>query len=261
MALPGDVFAQTLTFSQNTLNTSVNQTHQVFIKLDPRGSSILGVDLILNFDPQHIKVVDIVSTGAFNESAGKSIDNINGEVKFAVFAQEGEHINTLTDIVALSIKPKTSSTTEISFLFKEGSTVDTNTTSVNGADLLEEVGSLVVVSHQNEGSSENDQNSISQISNDVPDNQVLPEAGPTIVRRIVDLIENAGEFVLGKSDDRNQISDSTLNEIENPNNAQQNHVTADNNNSFLGSAIFVLFGLVLGIVAALLLPIIRQRLR
>ncbi len=39
---------------------------------------------MLRFDPNYIKVMDVVNLGAISSQTGKIIDNANGRVKFAV---------------------------------------------------------------------------------------------------------------------------------------------------------------------------------
>lgn len=124
-----------------SLNLKVNGTQTVGIVLTPNGAQVIGVDLVMKFDPKLIQVDQVRDEQLFNRQMGLIVDNKLGQIKMALSNNFGVFMTKTGEIVQLRIKAKKDSpSTKLTFQFTPGQTQDTNVVVAHGKDALTEVG-------------------------------------------------------------------------------------------------------------------------
>jgi hypothetical protein len=135
-----------LEFVDNNKNLKKGSQTDVDIRVLPRGNRLIGVDLIITYDPEYIKVTDISDLGVFNHQYAEIIDNDKGVLKTA-FSNNFGNFQTANKIFAnlkFEVKDDGFGKTYINFKHQPGNTTDTNLAGEGGQDLLAEVNSLEV---------------------------------------------------------------------------------------------------------------------
>jgi hypothetical protein len=145
--IPKNLYAagSLLEFNPSRISLSKGDSYIVEIMADPAGSSLVGVDVIINYDPVLIKIVKVDSTGAFTSKSAEIVDSDRGILKVAFSNSYGVFTKEKRAIAKLTIEAKKESgTTSLQFDFAPGDTKDTNMVISGGKDVLESVESLIV---------------------------------------------------------------------------------------------------------------------
>ena len=147
---PKSAFASNLEFSPSNLTILPNSSGSFDIVLDA-SEKIVGVDLILIFDPGKIKITSISDLGVFSYKTKQLIDNDSGKVKLALSEVFGKTFIGNSHLATINFEAKVSTGGgNISFLFEKGKTKDTNVVDQNGKDVLTNVNSLsLTIENQN----------------------------------------------------------------------------------------------------------------
>lgn len=165
-----------LKFSTNTLSVTKGEQRSVGLVLVPSGNSVVGVDLILHFDPQHLKVIDIIDKKVLSAMPYKNIDNSQGIVKAALSNNYGKYTTEEAVFAELVIEARETASTNISFDYALGKTTDTNVAVLGGNDVLGKVDNLTVTISSANSSPGQTTNSTTSTSETTP-RETLAEAG------------------------------------------------------------------------------------
>lgn len=131
-----------------------DQTVNVDIVLEPNGASIIGVDLVLRFDPTILSVIDAVAaeTGiqVISREPGltpvvNKVDGENGEIIFRALTSPGKAIAARSAVATIMMRADSPGRTKLSFVHIPGDTKDTNTASKQGDVLDRTLGAEYVV--------------------------------------------------------------------------------------------------------------------
>lgn len=132
-----------LHFTPTHVTTDVGETKIVRLKLLPHQESVIGVDVVLQFDPQLVKIEDIASTGVFSQRFGPKHDNGRTRVSFANTVDTYQ--TKAEDIAQVFVTGlKETSRTTVTIEFAAGKTQDSNVAVAGGRDALTAVNTLTV---------------------------------------------------------------------------------------------------------------------
>lgn len=134
-----------LEFVPSSLTLTAGETKAVDVMVSPNGNQVVGVDLIIQFDPTAISLQQITNRGAFPTQLGTQIDNSSGTAKVAFSNPVGVYLTnpaTVAEIVLTGKNP--TANTALTFSFIAGKTNDTNVVIPHGQDSLTTVGPLTL---------------------------------------------------------------------------------------------------------------------
>lgn len=135
-----------LTFSPNTITSSINSTFVVPIIVDTADYASGGVGAIILYDPFMVTPISIQTGKIFGDYPISSINNISGKIIVSGIAASSDSlfsgVGELATIVFRSNQPGSST---VSFLFEPNNTRDSNIAVTFGqGDILSKVNKLVV---------------------------------------------------------------------------------------------------------------------
>lgn len=122
------------------------ETLNVDIVLKPAGQKVTGVDLILNFDPAVISIIDVVADQPGVQILSREVtvdpvvnqaDNQSGRITFSALTNPGQTISSPTVLATIIIEALDPGRTKLSFEHLPGSTTDTNIAGINSQDILD----------------------------------------------------------------------------------------------------------------------------
>ncbi len=127
-----------------TINTrqdtwAKDDTEPVTVTLDTQGNEVVGVDLILNYDPILFEYVDREWLSLFSEERGFNVDSSAGIITLSGIEDGNQFLNTQGDVVKFNFKALANGTADFSFDWTSSSTTDTNIVDYNNTntDLLQ----------------------------------------------------------------------------------------------------------------------------
>lgn len=110
---------------------------EIILESEDRGIS--GVDVLLSYN---LEILELINQEADREGSIFSVWPMNqlenGILKFSALTQPGRLFSGQGKVATLHFRGKKEGSAQVSFLFKKGSTTDTNVAG-NGQDILEEV--------------------------------------------------------------------------------------------------------------------------
>lgn len=123
-----DVSGATLALSPATgdYTFSPNTTYPLGIVLDSADKNVDGVDVVINFDPNKVRIVTtaVTTTTLFEEFPQNKVDNLRGQIKFSALTFTPK---PTTGIVGtFSLKPLVKGEINLTFAFTPGATTDSN---------------------------------------------------------------------------------------------------------------------------------------
>ncbi|EKE14132.1 MAG: hypothetical protein ACD_12C00659G0001, partial [uncultured bacterium] len=135
-----------LSFSPDSISLKKDSNSSVDIYLNPGKEEIVGVDLVMSFDPNNIELTNISDYGLLTYKAKEIIDNNSGKLKVAFSNDFGKYFSgTSARLTTIYFKSKSqNSKSSFSFSFEKGKTNDTNIVNKAGIDVLESVNSLSI---------------------------------------------------------------------------------------------------------------------
>ena len=137
--------AANLSFEKKVWNLPQESVDKIGIVIDPGGNSVIGVDILITYDPKYIEIVDIEDLGIFSGKTGQVIDNQIGSVRFAFSNSYQVYLNKKSTFANLMIKGKQSvNKTGINFVYSKGDTKDTNIVISQGRDVLDSVENIEI---------------------------------------------------------------------------------------------------------------------
>ena len=135
-----------LSFSPDSISLKKDSNSSVDIYLNPGKEEIVGVDLVMSFDPNNIELTNISDYGLLTYKAKEIIDNNSGKLKVAFSNDFGKYFSGSTArLTTIYFKSKSENSKSVfSFTYEAGMTNDTNVVNKAGIDVLESVNSLTL---------------------------------------------------------------------------------------------------------------------
>jgi len=144
-ALPAKAASSSLLFSPDSISIKKDSDGSVDIYLDSREEQIVGVDLVINFDPVHVELTNISDYGLLSYKVKEIVDNNSGKLKLAFSNDFGKYFSGSARLATIYFKSKSeNSKSGLSFAFENGKTNDTNVVNKAGADVLGSVNTLTL---------------------------------------------------------------------------------------------------------------------
>jgi len=134
----------------SSMKAIVNQEISMPIMVNTDGTTIIGVDVVLNFDKNYLTLIEVIPgtafetylpadvNGYFNESTVKKTANLSGKIKIGAAAfnwkteQTTQGFNGTTTLFTLKFKTKKAGQTSVHFVYSPNSTTDSNLVSISG---------------------------------------------------------------------------------------------------------------------------------
>lgn len=133
-----------LDFQPAKLNLKVNETGNIDLRLSSSDAKVIGVDLIVKFDPTTIQIDQIQDDHLFNNQMGLIIDNKLGKLSMAMSNNQGVFTTKSGKIAHFRIKALKAGESKLSYDFTKGKTQDSNVVVAHGQDILTSVGQAVL---------------------------------------------------------------------------------------------------------------------
>lgn len=134
-----------LSFSPDNFNYEANSSKTAVIVVDAAEEKIVGIDLVMEYDPSTIEVTAVGDLKVFSYKVKEIIDNKVGRTKVGFSNDFGKTFSGTANIATVFFNIKnTSKSANIKFVFSPGETKDTNIVNFAGRDVLTIVGSLNV---------------------------------------------------------------------------------------------------------------------
>lgn len=145
LLFPRLVDASTLQFAETRKDISVGEETSVSIELNPQGNSILGVDIVVLYDPNVLSVIDVQDQKLFSQKTAQIIDSEKGILKVAFANEYGKYVTKKGTVGEIIILGKSEAKeTFLSFHFVKDETIDSNVTGYRGIDYLTSVNTLAL---------------------------------------------------------------------------------------------------------------------
>ena len=139
------VAAASLEFVDTNITLGKNEQKNLGLKVDPANAKVIGVDIVIKYDPNYINILDALDLGVFSQRTGRLIDNTKGVARLSFSNTYGNYLTTpalFTQIVVVG-KSETSKVS-LNFDYQGVSTKDSNVVIDGGLDLLTSVNSLSI---------------------------------------------------------------------------------------------------------------------
>lgn len=122
-------------------NFPLGEVFAISIKVDTQGSPATGVDVILNYDPQKLEVVEITPGNLFTTYFRKGKDEVKKKIYLsaAVFKKTESPFLGQGVFGTIEFKAIKSGKTTLSFEYTPQATSDSNVTAEGGLDFLTKV--------------------------------------------------------------------------------------------------------------------------
>lgn len=138
----------------------VGETQNIDVVLEPVGRPVVGFDLVLNFDPSVVTVVDAEATESGTQITSQlrstttvvnRVDNDVGKITFSALTSPTQTISTKSPIATLTLQGVSPGKTKLVFEHIPGITTDTNVTTASEGDVLDRtLGAEYVVERKTE---------------------------------------------------------------------------------------------------------------
>lgn len=133
-----------LDFQPAKLSLKVNETGNVDLRLSTNDARVIGVDVLVKFDPSALQIDQIQDDHLFNNQMGMVVDNKTGRLTLAMSNNQGVFTSKSGKIAHFRIKALKTSESKLSFDFSKGKTQDSNVVVAHGQDILTSVGQSVI---------------------------------------------------------------------------------------------------------------------
>jgi len=132
-----------LSFFPPKLDLQVGQQSLIGIILNPTGQQVIGVDLLLHFDPDILQIDQAEDTQVFNRQTALIVDNQAGTIKWALSNNYQIFTTHSAEIARIRLTARKATTnSSIGFDFQAGRTQDTNVAAAHGQDILSQADDL-----------------------------------------------------------------------------------------------------------------------
>lgn len=175
-----------LSFSPSDAQFEANANKTVDVVLDTSGEQIVGVDLIIDYDPDVFEITAIVGDlQIFSYKTKEIIDNPGGRIKVGLSNDYGKTFSGKASIATIYFRFKNlDRSTDMQFFYEQNNTNDSNVVNSAGIDVLNSAGNFKVKTTSNTNTSET-----------TPDPNVLG-----VTNRQVNKIEQGGNLSLSPTD-------------------------------------------------------------
>lgn len=109
-----------------TYTYTPNQTYNLGIVLDSDGKTVDGADVVINFDPTKVQVVDtkVATTTLLEQYPLNSVDNVKGKIRYSGLTFNFKPITGI--IGTFKFRPLGKGEVNFTFDFTPGATTDSN---------------------------------------------------------------------------------------------------------------------------------------
>ena len=127
------------------MTVEVGQKGSSSLRLEPAGEQIVGVDIIITYNPALLKLLDVKKGELFGQTVATIIDNEKGQAKLAFSNNYGVKTRKTGTVATLVWERlRGVGTPVVKLEFTPGETKDTNVVIAGGRDVLGSVGGLTV---------------------------------------------------------------------------------------------------------------------
>jgi hypothetical protein len=141
-------YAGTLSFDPSSVNTAVDETFTLTVKVDAEDAEVLGVDALIEYDKDMLEITNIAD-GTFLSIGAKEHSEDGKAYVAGMVESAGESVTGAGDLVDITFKALSGGTTNVSFICELGETGESNISenSTDATDLIEcsQNGEAVVV--------------------------------------------------------------------------------------------------------------------
>jgi len=139
------MLAAVLGFQPTKLEIRAGGVGEVKVVADSRQVRVIGVDVILEYDPTKLEIVKVEDSGVFATASARLVDNRAGVVKLAYSNSRGEYDRGKIDLARIGVRLKSGQKWgDLAIKYIPGSTTDSNIVTLHGVDVLTEAGNLTV---------------------------------------------------------------------------------------------------------------------
>src|SRR3989344_4874102 len=135
LGVPKYVFAEQgamLYFDPETLEISKDAETTVDLYVDTRNVNVVGIDLVLSYDPNYIEIIKITDQHQFSSEIYENINNSSGTIKAAFSNSFGTYSSGNLNFASLTLKGKKDVSGAIIFInYEPGNTKDTNNVDIS----------------------------------------------------------------------------------------------------------------------------------
>lgn len=119
---------------------------EVNVTADSGQVRVIGVDLILEYDPAKLEIKNVVDSGELASASAKIVDNKSGIAKLAYSNGQGEYDKGKISLARVGLKLKEGQNrAELKIKYVPGNTRDSNIVTLHGEDILKSTEELTVV--------------------------------------------------------------------------------------------------------------------
>ncbi len=146
LVFPKSVLAAgaSLEFKPAKLDLKMGEAQTLSIVLNPSSAKVIGVDLIIKFDPQVVQIDQAQDLRVFSRQMGLVIDNKLGILKMSISNDFNVFTSKPGEIAKIRVKALKTGSGTVQFDFTAGRTQDTNVVVAHGMDILTKVGSAKI---------------------------------------------------------------------------------------------------------------------
>lgn len=196
-----------LEFTETNITIEPGEKYSIPIKLDTKLQNVIGVDIVIKYDPKIIKVLGAGSLETFDNPVISDIDNKEGISRFHLLNNENNYVNGNKNILGITISGDMTGTTPITIEMKEDEVTKMPISHVTLDDKTDGLGIV--------------RNTLIKVRfSDNPTTNKLEDYGITKDSSVYNGIQannvKSTEKVLGASDVRNSKTQDITNILKNP---------------------------------------------
>ncbi len=183
LIIPTTAQGATLFFDKTKVQIGEDDQLTVSVELNPQGASVIGVDLIITYDPNSIEVVDVRNGDLFPNQIAETINNSSGRVMYATANPFDTYTTSSGTVAEVVLKGKSISNSVVAFDYSAGDSTDSNVAVSGGTDVLSGITQLNVKVVKM-GSGDFDSNESPKSTNVSPIVSLSPKANGKEVKRV-----------------------------------------------------------------------------
>ena len=111
-----------LLFTETNVLIEPAEKYSIPVKLDTKSQDVVGIDVVVTYDPKIIKILGSGSLEAFDNPVISDIDNENGIAKFHLINNENHYINANKNVLAITVIGNLTGNTNLNIKMKQNET-------------------------------------------------------------------------------------------------------------------------------------------
>lgn len=115
-----------LSLKPKQAEVTVGESFEAEVFLSQEKAKLLGVDVVLTYEPAKVSVEEVVLEKVFPETPPVQIKEAEGKIFITTYAKEGKEIEGEVKLATLKLKAKVGGETKLDFQFSRGETTDSN---------------------------------------------------------------------------------------------------------------------------------------